>query len=150
MSVKKMDPSMNKKLIMMLGIAAVVFLILAIATRFLVGRERFDFTSVEAEVISASSTISGKNIKVIAEYEGKEYTVRNVTNVFAFIPGTEVNVYLYEDRLYANPAGIASESMLSRLSMVFSVLVFITGGSSGALLLASASSKKKIEESSSS
>lgn len=148
MSEKKMDPSMLKKLIAVAVIAAVVFLFLAIATRILAGQERFDFTAVKAEVISASSTISGKKIEVVAEYEGKEYIVQNVTSVFAFIPGTEVSVYLYEDQLYANPASIASDSILSKLSMIFSVLVFVAGVSSVALLVTRASSKKKMEKSS--
>lgn len=124
-------------------VVTVVFLALAIMTRIIASLETFDFSPVTAEVISAKSTATGKSIKVVVDYNGKEYTVQNVRNIYAFPLGAEVTVYLYSGQIYADRESIRSDSTMSKMAIALSVLTFISAAVTVSLSISYASSKKK-------
>lgn len=122
---------MKKKSTILVLITIFCF-IATVALWFAVNKSNPEYTEVEAKVLSVDSRyVQGRRgtsrleKEVIVEYQGKEYTLKNVISTSRFGVGRDATVYLSNGKLYENIDGVKTSTPLA---MVYFAFLFITFG----------------------
>ncbi len=125
-----MDENLLKKKKMFI-ISIIVFVICLAITVFLFIKvnmtEISDYKKVNCVVTKVDSYFVKKQIryKVYATYEEKEYEICNIKNdSYKYSKGSKVEVYLYQENLYANYDGIKTSTPVAKIYFVFLFLTF--------------------------
>lgn len=114
-----------KKKAVISSIITAVCIAAAVILWFAVNNVGVEYTQVKASVVSSEERVRrvyGKTqryYEVVVEYEGREYDLQNVYSSSSYIPGWETTVYLHDNKLYANVAGITSTTPVATVYFVF-------------------------------
>ena len=125
-----------KRKVMLMWILFVVCVITTLVMRYFLERQDVEFEEVTVTVVSAekkelenrktNTTLTINDVKV--EYEGEEYALKNVYDVYMYPTGKEVTAYLSHGKLYANIAGVESSTLLYYVYFAFLIASFIMFG----------------------
>ena len=112
-------------------ILTLVFVIILGACIFIWGMARNtlpEYKTVKAEIVSGEETFgphTDNDVEVIVKYNGKEQELKNVSDMWIYNVGQEIDVYLCDGKLYANMDGAKLTTIYSKIYPVFLGLSFV-------------------------
>lgn len=126
---------MNKKIVILLGVAFVVSLVLTVYFRIQMDNQELEYEEVKVWVVSTdtgtvkvktgySSSTTTRYI-VTVRYDGEIYDLKNVHSLSGYSEGKTVKAYLSNGKMYANMEGVNTSTPTAYAYFGFLIASFI-------------------------